>query len=84
MRFIVASALVLFALPAMADERCDVPKANWRPQEELQSELTAKGWSIRNVKVEDGCYEVYGTDKDGNRMEVFFDPATFAAVGTDD
>ena len=67
MRLIIASALVLSALPALAAERCDVPKEKWRPVAELQSELTGKGWTIRNVKTEDGCYEVYGTDAAGTR-----------------
>ena len=51
---------------------------------ELPAELTAKGWQIANVKTEDGCYEVYGKDDKGKRVEIFFDPATFEAVGSDD
>ena len=43
-----------------------------------------KGWQIANVKTEDGCYEVYGKDDKGKRVEIFFDPATFEAVGSDD
>ncbi|MEO1912038.1 MAG: PepSY domain-containing protein [Paracoccus sp. (in: a-proteobacteria)] len=72
------------AFPALAAERCDVAQANWRPVEELTAELTAKGWTVSNVKTEDGCYEVYGHDQDGKRVETFFDPATFEAVGDDD
>lgn len=84
MRLVLASILILSGLPALAAERCDVPKENWRPVEALQSELAGKGWTIRNVKIDDGCYEVYGTDAAGKRMEVYFDPATFEAVGSDD
>ena len=72
------------ALPALAEEKCDVPQDQWRPVEELKSDLAAKGWTIRNVKTEDGCYEVYGTDEAGKKVEVFFDPLTFEAVGSDD
>ena len=72
------------ALPALAADRCIVPKGNWRPVDELKSTLTAKGWSVNNVKTKDGCYEVYGKDEKGKRVEIFFDPSTFEAVGTDD
>ncbi len=84
MRFILTSALLLCAVPALAAERCDVPKENWRSVDDLRTELTGKGWTIRNVKIEDGCYEVYGTNGEGKRAETFFDPATFTAVGDDD
>jgi hypothetical protein len=84
MRLILAAALALAACPVLAAERCDAPKESWRPIEDLKSELTGKGWTIKNVKTEDGCYEVYGTDADGKRAEVFFDPASFDMVGSDD
>ncbi|MCZ0963341.1 PepSY domain-containing protein [Paracoccus benzoatiresistens] len=75
---------IAVALPALAEDRCTAPEADWRPLEELKTDLTAKGWTISNVKTEDGCYEVYGKDEKGQRVEVFFDPATFEAVGSDD
>ena len=81
---IAALILAVLAFPALASERCAVPQADWRPVEELTADLTAKGWTVSTVKTEDGCYEVYGTDAEGKRAEVFFDPATFQPVGTDD
>lgn len=86
MRLFLIPALTVLnavALPAIASERCDVPQAEWRTVEELKTELTGKGWTVSNVKTEDGCYEVYGHDADGKRVETFFDPATFEAVGSD-
>lgn len=32
------------------------------------------------MKVEDGCYEVYGFDAKGQKTESFFNPKTFEAV----
>lgn len=87
MRSILIPALVLMttlAVPALASERCNVPQSDWRPVEDLKAALAAKGWTINNVKTEDGCYEVYGHDEAGKRVEIFFDPATFEAVGSDD
>lgn len=77
---LVALILAGLAFPALAADRCDVAQADWRPVEEL----TAKGWTVSNVKTEDGCYEVYGHDAQGKRVETFFDPASFEAVGDDD
>lgn len=81
-------ALAILALvpagAALASDRCSVPEAEWRPQAELESTLTGKGWTISNVKKEDGCYEVYAKDEKGARVEVFIDPKTFEIVGSDD
>ena len=76
--------LALSAGAAMADGKfkCDVPKSERRPQMELQKKLEADGWKkVRQVKVENGCYEVYGFDQDNKRAEVFFNPKTFEKVG---
>lgn len=72
---------------AFASEKgCDVPMSQWQPREALQQKLEQEGWKIRNIKTDDGCYEVYGFDKDGRRMETYFNPKTFAMVrgGEDD
>lgn len=79
-----AALMIAAALPALAEDRCTVPEADWRPVEELKADLTAKGWTVSNVKTEDGCYEVYAKDDKGEKVEIFFDPATFEAVGSDD
>ena len=81
---LLALMMAALAFPALAADGCDVPQSDWRPVEELTADLTAKGWTVSNVKTEDGCYEVYGHDQDGKRVEIFFDPATFEAVGSDE
>jgi len=65
---------------AMASDKCKVPQAEWQPKEALQQKLEGEGWKIKKLKVDDGCYEVYGTDAEGKRKEVYFDPKTFAPV----
>lgn len=66
---------------AHGDFRCDVPRAEWKPQMELQRKLTAGGWKVRQVKTDNGCYEVYGFDETGRRIEAYFNPSTFEKVG---
>lgn len=65
---------------ALASDKCSVPKAEWQPQTALQQKLESEGWKVKKLKVDDGCYEVYGTDSRGQRVEAYFDPKTFAVV----
>ncbi|MDW5375344.1 PepSY domain-containing protein [Halomonas sp. HP20-15] len=81
---IAALALLGVAGSALAGERCDVPEDQWQPQAALEKKLSAMGWDIKRVKHDEGCYEVYALDADGQRREVYFDPATLESVGEDD
>ncbi len=62
---------------------CDSgPKEGWQPQSKLESMLKEKGWTVRRVKVDGGCYEVYALDDKGQRVEAYFHPVTLAPVPT--
>ena len=78
--------LVAWLLPcgfvyAHGDVTCKTPKAEWRPSVELQRELKKRGWTVRKIQVDNGCYEVYGFDENDQRVEAWFDPKSFARVG---
>jgi hypothetical protein len=66
---------------AHGDFKCDVPKEEWKPQLDLQKKLVSEGWRVRRVKVDNGCYEVYGFNEKGGRAEVYFNPKTFEKIG---
>lgn len=55
---------------------------SWQPQEKLTAMLKEKGWEVRNVKVDGGCYEVYALDDKGERVEAYFHPVTLEPVKT--
>ena len=82
---LLAAAGTTSALAQFVDHdkvRCEaVAREEMRPQMELQRKLTAAGWKVRQIKNFNGCYEVYGFDDKGERVEVFFHPATFEKVG---
>ena len=62
---------------------CDSgPKEGWQPSAKLEQQLKDKGWTVRKIKVDGGCYEVYGLDEKGQRVEAYFHPVTFAPVPT--
>jgi hypothetical protein len=44
--------------------------------------LTDKGWQIRRIKIDGGCYEVYALNEKGERVEAYFHPKTLDAVPT--
>ena len=76
-----AAVLTLISGAASAsDDLCNVPESQWRPMAELQTELEAKSWNIRTIKVDEGCYEAYAIDGDGKKVEAHFDPKTFDVV----
>ncbi|ODR99292.1 hypothetical protein AUC68_04670 [Methyloceanibacter methanicus] len=78
---LVATGLTLIMTGfAAAGEGCNVPKSEWQPEPALRQKLKAEGWKIKRVKIDDGCYEVYGFDGKGQRAETYFDPKTFEVV----
>ena len=87
MKLILVAAAVLGLLAgssAYADDGCSVPKAEWQPEQALRQKLEGAGWKVNRVKVDDGCYEVYGTDAKGQRAETYFDPKSLEQVDTRD
>jgi hypothetical protein len=86
-----AAALVAAAIAAMPAHiagatglaTCDSGSPDgWQPQEKLTATLKEKGWKVRNVKVDGGCYEVYALDDKGERVEAYFHPVTLERVKT--
>ncbi len=65
---LTAIALTATASAAFAGPACNVPEAQWMKQDDAKARLTAQG------------YEIYGKDKAGKKVEIYFDPATLAIV----
>lgn len=72
---------LLFTLHAQAKTECTTePKTSWKDQTAFKEEL-AKTYKIKVFKVTEGnCYEIYGHDKNGKRVEIYFHPVTGAVV----
>ena len=69
----------LAAAPVAATGRmtCNAgPQSGWRTQQQLVQRLTRQGWQVRRTKIDGGCYEVYGTTPQGDRVEAYFHPVT--------
>ncbi len=84
------AAALLLALAALspvaasATDLCTVPQDQWMSEDQIRARAAELGYDVRQVKVEDGCYEIYAIDKAGSKIEAYLDPATAAVVKVKD
>jgi hypothetical protein len=81
----VAVAVAAASSPALATgmATCDSgAKSGWQPTAKLEAQLKDKGWTVRRIKEDGGCYEVYALDEKGKRGEFYFHPVTLEPVPT--
>lgn len=60
---------------AVAGPKCTTePREKWQNANAFQAEL-AKTYTIKKFKITSGnCYEIYGKDKQGKKVEIYFNP----------
>ncbi len=82
MKVLLSTVLLMSASAAFAGPNCTKePKDKWKNEKEFQKSLTDQGYTIKKFKVTDGnCFEIYGTNKEGKKVEVYFNPVTGEAV----
>lgn len=59
-------------------------KSTWQATSVLETQLSQQGWSVRRIKEDGGCYEVYALDDKGARVEAYFHPVTLERVPVED
>lgn len=75
MKAVFALLALSLATAALASPSCTKePKSNWMPAAKLQEKLKAEGYQIKKFKSLDSCYEIYGHDKTGKKVEIYFNP----------
>ena len=77
---LLALAMGLAVLPTWADDDCDAPVARWQSREAVRQMATQQGWDVQRLKIDDGCYEVYGKDAQGRSFKAKVDPETLRVV----
>ena len=79
-RTVCISATLLYLIaPAQATGlyQCDSgDRSTWKSMEALEAKVKAEGWQVRRMKEDGGCYELYGTTPEGDRVEAYFHPVT--------
>lgn len=84
------SALFAAAGPASADNdalKCtQAAQSTWMSEDATKALLLQQGYQdIRRIKVTEGqCYEVYGIDAQGEKVEVYLDPTNGNIVAKED
>ena len=80
---VAALATTLFAGAAVAGPTCNVPQEKWMKEADFKAQLEGQDYQIKTFKVSKGkCYEIYGFDKAGKKVEIYFNPETAAVLET--
>ncbi|VTU40747.1 hypothetical protein H4CHR_05475 [Variovorax sp. PBS-H4] len=85
MKRVIFAAVVGFCavvtVPAFAKANCKAyPKAEWMKEAEAKSKIEAQGYTISKFKVDGNCYEIYGRNKAGKKVEIYYDAKTLEPV----
>ncbi len=73
-------ALALAAGSTLADDDCEAPVQQWQSREAVHRMAAAQGWQVQRLKIDDGCYEIRGTDAQGRAFKAKIDPETLEVV----
>ncbi len=77
---LLALTLSLATLPAWADDDCEAPVARWQSREAVRQMAVRQGWQIERLKIDDGCYELRGTDAQGRSFKAKIEPETLKVL----
>ncbi len=78
----LAAVAAMVTAPAFAANTCSTAAASkFQPKTALESQLKTEGTTVRRIKTEKGCYEVYGINKAGKKVNLAFNAETLAPVG---
>ncbi len=80
-KLLVALVATTAAASAFAGPSCSVPKDKWMKEADFKAKIEGQGYKIKTFKVSKGkCYEIYGTDKNGKKVEIYYNPETAEAM----
>lgn len=78
---LVALGLLLTVSVAHAKKECTTePKEKWMKEEEFKKMVEGQGYTIKKFKQPGTCYEIYGKNKDGKSVEIYFNPVDGSIV----
>jgi hypothetical protein len=81
-RLSLIAILSLMSGPVLAGPTCTTePKEKWLSERDMKAKIATLGYKYKVFKVTTGnCYEIYGQDTKGQRVEIYFHPMTGAIV----
>jgi len=76
-KLFAAAIITITATSAFAGPACNAPEDTWMKEADFKAKIEAQGYKIKTFKVSKGkCYEIYGYDKAGKKVEIYFNPVT--------
>ncbi len=73
--------MALLPINVWASADCSAyPKEEWADEDTLKEALDAEGYTIKKFKIDGNCYEIYGRNKEGKKVEIYFDMKTLAII----
>lgn len=81
-RSVAAMIFMLVSGSALAGPTCTTePKEKWLSESAMKAKIAELGYSFKVFKVTTGnCYEIYGRNEDGQRVEIYFHPISGSVV----
>ena len=80
-RIILATTVALIGLSAQAKKTCtDQPKSKWMTESDFKAKAESLGYKINKFKQPGTCYEIYGFNKEGKKIETYFNPVDASVV----
>ncbi|MEQ1664123.1 MAG: PepSY domain-containing protein [Bdellovibrionales bacterium] len=76
MKLLLAIAMILsIGASAQAKKHCtDEPKDKWMSEADFKKKIEDEGFKIKKFKQPGTCYEIYGTNKEGKKVEIYYNP----------
>ena len=50
------------------------PQSAWMSEAAMQQSIQRMGYKVNEFKISGNCYEIYGWDREGRKVEVYFNP----------
>jgi hypothetical protein len=79
MRLVYIAILMIVSHSAFAEgAKCtSEPKEKWMSESAMKAKVADLGYTYKIFKTTSGnCYEIYGQDQSGGRVEIYFNPIT--------
>lgn len=85
MKTLFSTFLILaITSPAFAAKDCtNEPKEKYMKVEDFKKKVEGMGYKIDKFKTPGSCYEIYGKNSEGQKVEIYFNPVDASIVKTE-
>jgi hypothetical protein len=78
---VALSLVIMLPVGAYAKADCKLyPKSEWMSEADAKTKILTQGYTIDKFKVDGNCYEIYGRNKEGKKVEIYYDAKTLESV----